>query len=666
MNFSEFASFHFLRPAWLVLLLALPLLQVFWRRTRADAEVWRSAVDAHLLPHLLERGETAGHGRGLWLAGLVWALISIALAGPTWEREALPLYRNQAARVLALELSPTMLCQDVKPSRLERARFKLDDILKRSRDRQTALIAYAGDAFVAAPLTDDEATVRNLVDSLDPSTMPVAGNATARAIDRALALVRQAGLKQGELILLADSVGPDAIAAAQRAHEHGLIVSVLGIGSAAGAPVPLPRGGFLKDASGNILVPRLDQSDLRALAEAGGGRYAHMSVDASDIDSVLIDTQTAANVASSNNLANANWRDRGPWLLLLVLPLALLGFRRGWLMSSVPAMLAPMSMALLSLVAVSGAHAASLTDLWMRPDQQAAAALANGDAKHAAAVAKAPAWRASAEYRTGDYAAAAENFAHAQGADAAYNRGNALARQGRYKDALAAYSRALELAPGMADAKANRKAVEDWLKRQPKSGPRSNQENKSSSSNRNGRQPNGNDQAGKADKRSGGQEQNSRNDQSQQGKDQSQSGAQGQQSGNGENAKSDHDANDASPRAGKQANQHVGKPASKTQAGSADAADSSAKPESSDETASAAQKKALSKAIDRALAKSAKPQTGTQRAQATAAHEDEAAREKRQALDQWLERVPDDPGGLLRRKFLLEYQRRQQDGGAGQ
>ena len=91
----------------------------------------------------------------------------------------MPLYRNQAARVLALELSATMMAQDEKPSRFERARYKLVDILERSRDYQTALIGYAGEAFVAAPLTDDVGTVRNLVDSLDPSTMPVAGNRAA-------------------------------------------------------------------------------------------------------------------------------------------------------------------------------------------------------------------------------------------------------------------------------------------------------------------------------------------------------------------------------------------------------------------------------------------------------------------------------------------------------
>ncbi|MGA9422048.1 MAG: tetratricopeptide repeat protein, partial [Rhodanobacteraceae bacterium] len=449
------------------------------------------------------------------------------------------------------------------------------------------------------------------------------------------------------------------------AHEHGLTVSVLGIGSAAGAPVALPRGGFLKDASGNIVLPRLDESGLRALAEAGGGRYAHMSVDASDIDSVLIDTQSAGNVAGSNsdNLVNASWRDRGPWLLLVLVPLALLGFRRGWMMSIGPAMLAPLSMLLLSLAAMPRADAASLTDLWMRPDQQAAAALADGDAKHAAAVARAPAWRASAEYRAGDYAAAAENFAHARGADAAYNRGNALAKQGQYQDALAAYSRALELDPGMDDAKANRKAVEDWLKRQPKSGSGSGRQNKSSSSNSD-RGQNDQGQAGKSGRQSGAQKQNASKGQSQKDKDQSQPGADNEPSGNGENAKSDQQGNEAQAHTNSGA--HGSKPTSGAQDKSGNAADTSTEPESNDENASAAQKQALSKAVDRALANSRESGTGATHAGTGAPREDEAAREKRQALDQWLERVPDDPGGLLRRKFLLEYQRRQQDGGAGQ
>ncbi|HET6546592.1 MAG TPA: VWA domain-containing protein [Rhodanobacteraceae bacterium] len=643
---SRLADFHFLRPAWLLLLLALPLLGLFWQRVRVDAGAWRSAVDAHLLPHLLERDGQDRRGGGPVLAAALWILICGALAGPAWERTSLPLYRNQAARVLALELAPTMLAQDVKPSRLERARFKIDDILMRSRDRQTALIAYAGDAFVAAPLTDDVETVRNLVDSLDPSTMPVAGNATARAIARAQSLVQQAGLRQGELILLADDAGPDAVAAARRAHAQGLSVSVLGVGSTTGAPVALPQGGFLKDKSGDIVVPKLDESALRALALAGGGRYATLTADAGDLGRLLIDTQAIDHATDATMAASSRWRDRGPWLLLLVLPLALLGFRRGWLMA----------VALLLCVPVPrNVQAATLKDLWLRPDQQAAAALARGDVTQAARVAGTPEWRASAEYRAGDYAAAAESFGQAAGADASYNRGNALARLGQYQEALAAYAHALALEPGMADAEANREAVEEWLKRRQKNdNPRESGSsapgNPSSSSDRNRQRQGGEDQ-GQPSSRDPGQE--SRNRQGQQAPS-----PQGGKTDDDADAKSGKNAADDAQASGPANDQQTRSKASQ------DRAADDRPPPGSDAKASAAQKQALSKAVDRALAASGKPDSQA-KAQPGSVAEDDAAREKRQALDQWLERVPDDPGGLLRRKFLLEYQRRQQQGDDG-
>ena len=214
---SALADFHFLRPLWLLLLLAVPLFWLLRRHGRADAGAWRDVIDPHLLPHLIERID-AGSGRaGLVLGIALWTLACTALAGPAWEREPMPLYRNQAARVLALELSSTMMAQDEKPSRFERARYKLVDILDRSRDYQTALIGYAGEAFVAAPLTDDIGTVRNLVDALDPTTMPVAGNRAALAIEQAHELIKQAGLHNGDIILLADSVDDRAVAAARKA-----------------------------------------------------------------------------------------------------------------------------------------------------------------------------------------------------------------------------------------------------------------------------------------------------------------------------------------------------------------------------------------------------------------------------------------------------------------
>ena len=139
MNFS-FHDFHFLRPWWLLVLAALPLLWRALSSSGADAGAWRGVVDAHLLPHLLDLRATARSSRvPRWLATFAWIVACVALAGPAWERLPQPLFQNRAARVFALELSPSMSAQDIKPSRYERARYKLDDMLAHSGGMQTGL-----------------------------------------------------------------------------------------------------------------------------------------------------------------------------------------------------------------------------------------------------------------------------------------------------------------------------------------------------------------------------------------------------------------------------------------------------------------------------------------------------------------------------------------------
>jgi Ca-activated chloride channel homolog len=648
---STIADFHFLRPWWLLALALLPLAGLAWRHVRGEAGNWKAMVDEHLLPHLVDTTLEKSRSGGAWLAGLVWVLACVALAGPAWEREPMPLYRNQSARILAIELAPTMLASDLKPTRLERARYKLNDILESSRDMQTALIGYSGDAFVAAPLTDDVNTVRNLIDALDPGVMPVVGNAPERAIAEALKLMKQAGLKRAELILLADSSSDKALAAARAANAEGLKISVLGVGSSGGAPVPLPQGGFLQDAKGNIVLPRLDESALRALASAGGGRYASITADRSDLGSLLATdtTRQASTEVGKDRALTDRFRDRGPWLLILLLPLAVLGFRRGWLMVLALALVAP----------TSPAQAFEFSDLWLRPDQQAARALAQGDAKHAQALARDPALRGSAAYRAEDYPAASEAWAEAGGADALYNQGNALAKAGKYEEAITAYQQALDMNPKLADAQTNKQAVEDWLKQQ-----QSKDQKNQQSGNKN--QPG---EQNKKDQQQSGQQQDKQDQQ--QGKDGQQKPQDSQQGqdGKADQSKQSDSQQDQSKKDGEdQSRQEKGDQQKDSQAESGKDqknpvdAQKSAAEAARDQQQRDQQQKQMSSAIDQALEDK---KDGKQAKGAVASPEDEATREQKQALQQWLQRVPDDPGGLLRRKFQLEYDRRQRDEGGG-
>lgn len=623
-------EFHFLRPLWLLLLLALPPLWWLLSRQRRGAGDWRQACDAHLLPHLLESGPGgSGMGRRL-LAMAALALASLALAGPAWERQPEALQRQEAALVIALDLSPAVRAADLKPDRLTRARFKLADLLRLRPDGQLALVVYAGDAFTVAPLTDDANTIANLIDALDPGLMPVAGQRADRALRHAERLLRGAGHARGEVLLITDRVDARDTEAAARLAAAGIRVSVLGLGAASGAPVPLPGGGFATDAQGRPLLARLDTASLSALARAGGGRFAAIGSDDGDLRALGLDSVVAENLREVEGQA-LRYRDAGWWLLPPLMLLMLLGFRRGWL-------------ALLVVMPLGAppAQAFEWRDLWQRPDQQAAAALAEGDAQRAQALARDPALRGAAAYRAEAFEQAIADFAQGESASARYNLGNALARAGRFEEALAAYDEALQRDPQLADAEANREAVRRWLEQQAQQQDQQ-QQGQGEGDPSEGEQPSGGQE---------GEEQASPEDGEASAEPQAgdESGAEGEQrEQDGAEAGEGGDAQDSTrPGSESDASDDPG-----AEPGEQDAAE----PEALGDEA----QQSLSQAIDQALAE----REGEEAAMAEAAVDpaERAQDERRQSVEQWLRRVPDDPGALLRRKFALEHQRRQREGG---
>ncbi|HET8897444.1 MAG TPA: VWA domain-containing protein, partial [Rhodanobacteraceae bacterium] len=473
-----FSQLHWIHPAWLWALAGVPLL-VFatWRRQQGRLALTR-LVDPDMLPLLLH-GTPRRRLAGALLAGLGWTLATLALAGPAWERLPAPMQQGQGAQVIVLSLSDTMLATDLTPDRLTRARYKVRDLVEASRGEQNALIAYAGAAFVVAPLTTDADTVLNLIDPLQPNVMPVPGNNAASAIELGVKLLAQAGISGGSIVLVTDGADAAAIAAAGKARAAGVTVSVLGVGGSTGAPVRLPGGGFLTDSGGNIVLTKLDADSLSRLAAAGGGRYRTLQAGGADITALHL--QSGRRTAPSADAASARaeqWRDRGPWLLLPLLPLLALMFRRGWLVMVALVLLLPLATqpalaadSAAPAPATSVAPAASATAswwdaLWRNRDQRAAAALAAGQPQVAATLARDPGLENAAHYRQGDYQAAAQGYAAQPGAAAAYNRGNALAREGQYEPAIKAYDKALAMQPDMADATHNRALVEQALKQQ--------------------------------------------------------------------------------------------------------------------------------------------------------------------------------------------------------
>lgn len=633
--------FHFLRPFWLLTLLLLPLLLWAWRMSLRDADPWRRICDPALLQALrVGSGMQQGARAAPWLFSIGFVLLALALAGPAFQREPQQVVRLQSPLIVAVDLSDRMRASDLKPDRISRMRFKLADLLARRSEGQIALIAYAGDAFTVAPLTDDATSLMDLAAALSPDVMPLQGQRAERAINSAIDLLHDAGHTRGELLLMTDAADERSIAAAAKARSAGLELSVLGVGTAQGAPVPRARGGFVQDSMGSILIPKLDARALNALADAGGGRYAAMRADDADLRALgLLDARRNGPERREDEAGHQRWRDEGIWLILLVLPLAASAFRRGWLTSI--ALLAVL------MTAPMPAEALEWRDLWERPDQRAWRSLQQGDAKAAREQAQDSALEGAAAYRDGDYAAAAQRFAERDDATAHYNRGNALARAGHYQEAIAAYDQALERQPDFADAHANRKAVQEWLEQQPppqdqqrdqgdqgdsQDSPEDQEQGQSQDSqdekNDSGEQGQS-DSSSDADPQS--QEQEDREGEGQEPSEQNQSGQeQSEDSRQGRNAQDqsapdEAQAQQSEPQQAEQAEQHARDMQQALEQGSADA-----------------------------------QQEGEQETQAQPRLSPEEA-ERQRAMDALLQRVPDDPGGLLRRKFQLEFQRRQEE-----
>lgn len=454
---------HFLRPWWFMGLLPCALIVALYQWRKRSAGNWENIINPQLLPFLMQgdsgkKGRASSHVLG-WVAA-AWILCCTALAGPTWQQLPQPVHKQDSALIIIFDLSPSMLAQDIAPSRLVRARFKLIDILKQQDEGFNGLVVYGGEAHTVSPLTEDSNTIISLVPVLHPSLLAEYGSNTEDAIEVAINLATNGGYTQADLLLITDGVARSAFGTIQAmlAQAGNFRLSILGVGTAQGAPIPYGNGSFVKDSSGAILIPKLDSSSLQILAGYSGGSYQQLSADDSDIEQLLAGTeQLFPDATRELDRSFDLWDDQGFWLIILLVPVLLLSFRKNIVAI---ALIAPV------LMEPQSADASVWKDLWQTPDQQAAEALAAGDAATAQTLFEDSQWRASAAYRAGDYSAAIDDFIRSDSADAHYNRGNALARSGDLDAAIEAYNEALARQPEMEDAIANRSLLEQLKQQQ--------------------------------------------------------------------------------------------------------------------------------------------------------------------------------------------------------
>ena len=473
-------DFHFLRPYWLIGLI-LPVLIYLQSYSQQKAEsAWSKVCDENLLDFLLIKSN--GEKRKLPMISAVVAVLFlvVALAGPTWSKKSNPALSVENPVMIMLNMSGDMWQKDVSPSRIERAKYVIKDLVKTLKNTESGLIVYSKEPFMITPLTEDAAIIDNLLPALEMNIMPENGDRLDRAIDLAVERMQEAALPSGNIVVLTANVGERFDAALESASKA----------AAAGYDVDI------------VNMNSQNNDKLKMVAEKGRGLYISYNKGL-DLLIKKINDITAKEIKQSQNMQTV-WNDMG-WYFLWLPALLLLGyFRRG----------------LLVIVVMFLLFGQPVQASWFLNDNQEA--LKNFKEQNYGAAAEKftdTQWKASAAYKSGDYDAAFKNFAKGNDVTALYNQGNALAKGGKIDEAIKKYEEVLQQKPDFEDAKFNL----EYLKKQQK------QNNQNQSKNNDNKQQQNQQQQSEQQNQQQQSEQQNQQQQSEQQKQQQQSEQQNQQ-----------------------------------------------------------------------------------------------------------------------------------------
>lgn len=671
---------HFIRPWWFLAL--LPLVILAWRLWRQTSQkgAWSQIIAPPFQTLLLT--QNAEHSPKHWPIiglGILWLITIITLSGPSWKQVKMPVETSLQGSVIVMDLSLSMLADDLKPNRLSRAQFKLQDLLKQHPELAKGMVVYAGTAHTLVPISQDNQTLLNLLPNLSPIMMPLYGSDPLQGFKLAKTLLDGAQVKQGHIIWVTDDVDDAQLEDIQDFFaQNNFTLAIYAVGTELGGPVQIPEFGLLKDDQGRIILPQVPLERLQKLANQLNSPMQRLAISNEDIKNLLppstLTTQEHQKALEKGTEAENPyldaWIEEGLVLLWLLVPLAALGFRRGWLLSWLAL---PMSLSLINpiqplyadeptpkafypeLLTGKKDPELSFTDAFITPDRQGYLLWEKEDYARAEIRFESPAWKGASLYKLGQYAKAAQQFALDKTPQGFYNQGNALAQQGQFDAAKTAYQTALEKQPDFAAAQHNLALMEKLLenaeqdgmpdgsnaqKQQQSQKPSNDLSDKNSGkdpNDKNSQQQSKQDQANndnKPEKPSDQSAGETPEDNAQENADQNKGSEDAQQQGQADETRSgDQNAQEGGQQAG-QDNLNNPVEASDTEQSLSESDENGENP---------------SKLGDKTGQSEQTPNQGASKPQ-------EGKTEQQQATQTWLNQIPDDPQLFLKRKFDYQFQ----------
>ena len=271
--------FRFEDITYLYLLAVIPVLALLrFMMTRTQKKRLKKFGDPQLVRQLMPDVSRWRPAVKFWLLQAALALIIVMLARPQFGTRISHEKRQGIETLIAMDISNSMLAEDVTPSRLDRCKMMVENLVDNFTDDKIGLIVFAGDAFIQLPITSDYVSAKMFLADIQPSMIRTQGTDIALAIRKAQNSFTQEENIGKAIIVITDGEDHEggAVEAAKEARKKGMRVYVLGVGSDGGAPIPDGNGGYMKDRSGNTVMTRLNQDMCRQIAQAGGGAYIHV------------------------------------------------------------------------------------------------------------------------------------------------------------------------------------------------------------------------------------------------------------------------------------------------------------------------------------------------------------------------------------------------------
>lgn len=456
-TYIDWDKFHFLRPEYLWLFLPIGLILILGVLSFRDEERWKQHIASHLRPYVIQKGSNQMR---LWIHIFLMFFLSVAvlgLSGPTWSEIKVPGKILETPVVIVLDLSQSMMASDIQPNRLDRAKFKIKDLLDANPRSRMALVGFAGTAHTIIPLSRDYRIINSHLDGLDPHIMPYQGTNFEMMFDVVDTIVAITDAPS-RLILFTDEISEELFQSVQKyIQTEGRNVVIVPMITTPGAEIPRPGStASMRDKNGEVVRSALDQDMVLKLGALSQVEISQLTLDKSDMEKLAKEISTNLNFQEKEGLKEDDWEDQGWVLIIPLLLLTLVWFRKGFVIYTL----------LFVMTLQSCDSDTRFSDFWYTNDYQGQRLFDAGDYDSAAVVFEDPMRKGVAYYKAGNFEAAIQAFGKDTTSNGMYNLGLAYYQNGNIEEAQMAFGMAVELDPNMEAARVNQKMLDDVLRGQ--------------------------------------------------------------------------------------------------------------------------------------------------------------------------------------------------------